>query len=162
MTGEIALSINATLLIQMLVFAAFVWFTMTFVWPPLQKALAERQAKIAEGLSAAERGRRELELAQHRALDEMKEAKHQANEIIEKANIRGAQLIEEAKEQARIQAEHAAKLAVEHLNQEVNRARASLQKEIANLAVAGASKILKRDINEQENRRLLDLLIEEI
>lgn len=156
------MSINVTLIIQMLVFACFVWFTMTFVWPPLQKALEARQAKIAEGLAAAERGQRELELAHHRALDELKEAKHQANEIIEKASFRAAQIVEEAKEQAKIQAEHAAKVAGEHLMQEVNRARASLHKEIGKLAVIGAEKILKREIDESRNRLLIDDLIEEI
>lgn len=156
------MSINVTLIIQMLVFACFVWFTMKFVWPPLQKALEARQAKIAEGLAAAERGQRELELAHHRALDELKEAKHQANEIIEKASLRAAQIIEEAKEQSKIQTEHAAKLAGEHLAQEVNRARATLRKEVGKLAVAGAEKILKIEIDEARNRILIDDLIEEI
>lgn len=156
------MSINVTLIIQMLVFLAFVWFTMTFVWPPLQKALAERQSKIAEGLAAAERGRRELELAQHRIIDELKDAKHQANEIIEKASLRAAQIIEEAKEHARAQTEHAGKVAAEHLAQEVGRARESLQKEIGRLAIIGAEKILKREIDEAHNRLLIDDLIEEI
>ena len=156
------MSINVTLIIQMLVFLAFVWFTMTFVWPPLQKALAERQSKIAEGLAAAERGRRELELAQHRILDELKDAKHQANEIIEKASLRAAQIIEEAKDHARIQTEHAGKVAAEHLAQEVSRARETLHKDIGRLAVIGAEKILKREIDEAQNRLLLDDLIEEI
>ena len=156
------MSINVTLIIQMLVFLAFVWFTMTFVWPPLQKALAERQSKIAEGLAAAERGRRELELAQHRIIDELKDAKHQANEIIEKASLRAAQLIEEAKEHARTQTEHAAKVAAEHLAQEVSRARETLQKDIGRLAIIGAEKILKREVDEAHNRLLIDDLIEEI
>ncbi|MCX7090162.1 MAG: F0F1 ATP synthase subunit B [Legionellales bacterium] len=156
------MSINVTLIIQMLVFACFVWFTMSFVWPPLQKALAARQAKIAEGLAAGERGQRELELAHHRAVDELKEAKHQANEIIEKASLRAAQIIEEAKEQAKIQADHAAKVAADHLVQEVNRARETLHKEIGRLAVAGAEKILKQEIDESRNRLLIDDLIQEI
>lgn len=156
------MDINLTLIVQMLVFACFVWFTMSFVWPPLQKALADRQAKIAEGLAAAERGQRELELANHRAVDELKEAKHQANEVIEKASLRAAQIIEEAKEQAKIQADHAAKIAAEHLVQEVNRARETLHKEVGRLAVAGAEKILKREIDASCNSLLLDGLIEEI
>ncbi len=156
------MSINVTLIIQMLVFLAFVWFTMTFVWPPLQKALAERQSKIAEGLAAAERGRRELELAQHRVLDELKDAKHQANEIIEKASLRAAQIIEEAKALARTQTDHAAKVAAEHLAQEVSRAREALHKDIGRLAIIGAEKILKREIDEAHNRLLINDLIEEI
>ncbi len=97
------MNINLTLVIQMLVFAAFVWFTMKFVWPPLAKALEERQDKIAEGLAAGERGKKELELAQHRIKDDLKAAKIQASEIIEKATKRAAQLIEVAKEDAILQ-----------------------------------------------------------
>jgi F-type H+-transporting ATPase subunit b len=92
----------------MLVFLVFVWFTMKFVWPPLAKALEERQDKIADGLAAAERGRKELELAQHRAKDDLKHAKEKASEIIEKAHQRGVQLVEEAKEAAKLQAERQA------------------------------------------------------
>ncbi|GGI86647.1 F0F1 ATP synthase subunit B [Legionella impletisoli] len=156
------MDINLTLVIQMLVFATFVWFTMKFVWPPLAKALEERQDKIADGLAAAERGRRELELAQHRVKDEMKQAKAQAAEIIEKANRRANQIVEEAKEEARIEAQKLAAMAEDQIAQEVNRARDDLRKQVASLAVAGAEKILKQEINENTNRALLDNLIEEI
>lgn len=156
------MEINFTLVIQMLVFGAFVWFTMKFVWPPLAKAMEERQDKIADGLSAAERGRKELELAQHRVKDELKHAKAQAAEVIEKATKRAAQLIEEAKEEAKIEAQKQVKLAHEQLQQEVNRAKDSLRKQVADLAVAGAEIILKKEINAQANSKLLDNLIEEI
>ncbi|KTC94622.1 F0F1 ATP synthase subunit B [Legionella erythra] len=156
------MDINLTLIIQMLVFAAFVWFTMKFVWPPLAKALEERQDKIADGLSAAERGRKELELAQHRVRDELKHAKAQANEIIEKANRRANQLIEEAKEAAKLEAQKQAKLAHDQLLQEVNHAKEGLRKQVAQLAIAGAEKILMKEIDEQANSKLLDKLIEEI
>jgi len=156
------LDINLTLVIQMLVFAAFVWFTMKFVWPPLAKALEERQDKIADGLAAAERGRRELELAQHRVKDEMKQAKAQAAEIVEKASRRAAQIVEEAKDEARQEGQKLAKSAQEQIAQEVNRAREDLRKQVAILAVAGAEKILMREIDEQANSALLDNLIEEI
>ena len=156
------MNINLTLVVQMLVFAVFVWFTMKFVWPPLVKALEERQEKIADGLAAAERGRRELELAQHRAKDEMKQAKVQSAEIVEKANRRAAQIIDEAKDDARQEAQKLAKIAEEHISQEVNRAKDGLRKQVAALAVAGAEKILVREIDEQANRALLDNLIKEI
>lgn len=156
------MDINLTLIIQMLVFAAFVWFTMKFVWPPLAKALEERQDKIADGLSAAERGRKELELAQHRVRDELKHAKAQANEIIEKASRRANQLIEEAKEAAKLEAQKQAKLAHDQLLQEVNHAKEGLRKQVAQLAIAGAEKILMKEIDEQANSKLLDKLIEEI
>lgn len=146
----------------MLVFLAFVWFTMKFVWPPLSKALEERQDKIANGLAAAERGRRELELAQHRVKDELKQAKIQANDIIEKASRRATQIIEEAKDDARLECQRIAKVAEEQLEQEVNRAKESLRKQVAGLAIAGAEVILKREIDEKANVALLDKLIEEI
>lgn len=156
------MDINLTLVIQMLVFATFVWFTMKFVWPPLQKALEERQNKIADGLAAAERGHRELELAQHRIKDELKHAKVQANEVLEKANLRAAQIIEEAKDTAHHQADQLAKIAQEHITQEVNRAKDQLLKEVSMLAMLGAEKILLREVDETKNSQLLDNLIEEI
>ena len=156
------MEINVTLVVQMLVFCAFVWFTMKFVWPPLSKALEERQDKIADGLASAERGRRELELAQHRVKDEMKQAKVQASDIIEKANRRATQIVEEAKDDARQEGQKLAKIAEEQIVQEVNRAKDTLRKQVATLAVAGAEKILMREIDEQANRALLDNLIEEI
>ncbi|WED42960.1 F0F1 ATP synthase subunit B [Legionella cardiaca] len=156
------MEINLTLVVQMLVFAAFVWFTMKFVWPPLARAMEERQDKIADGLASAERGRKELELAQHRVKDELKQAKAQASDIIEKATRRAAQMIEEAKEDAKLEAQKQAKIAHEQLQQEFNRARDSLRKEAAQLAVAGAQKILMREIDEKANSAILDNLIKEI
>ncbi|NSL17205.1 F0F1 ATP synthase subunit B [Tatlockia micdadei] len=156
------MEINLTLVVQMLVFAAFVWFTMKFVWPPLAKAMEERQDKIADGLSAAERGRKELELAQHRVKDELKQAKAQASEIIEKANRRAAQLIEEAKEEAKLEAQRQAKIAHEQLVQEINRAKDGLRNQVAQLAIAGAERILNREVDAKANSVLLDDLIEEI
>ncbi len=156
------MNINVTLVVQMLVFAAFVWFTMKFVWPPLVKALEARQEKIADGLAAAERGRRELELAQHRAKDEMKQAKLLSADIVEKANRRAVQIVDEAKDDARQEGLKLAKIAEEQIAQEVNRAKDGLRHQVAALAVAGAEKILMREIDEQANRALLDNLIKEI
>ncbi len=140
----------------------FVWFTMKFVWPPLSKAMEERQDKIADGLASAERGRKELELAQHRVKDDLKQAKAQASEIIEKASRRAANLIEEAKEDAKLEAQKQAKIAHEQLLQEINHARDSLRKQVALLAVSGAEKILNREIDAKTNSALLDNLIEEL
>lgn len=156
------MDINLTLIVQMLVFGAFVWFTMKFVWPPLVKALDERQEKIADGLAAAERGRRELELAQHRVKDEMKQAKIQSSEIVDKANRRASMIIEEAKGEARQEAQQLAKVAKEHISQEVNRAKDVLRKQVATLAVAGAEKILTQKIDSEMSESLLDDFIEEV
>lgn len=146
----------------MLVFAGFVWFTMKFVWPPIEKALQERQDKIAEGLAAAERGQRELELAQHRVKSDLKQAKAQSTDIIEKANQRAAQIVDEAKDNARKEAEKIASFAQQQIAQEVNHAKAGLREQLASLAVAGAEKIIMREVDEQANKKLLDSLIEEI
>ena len=140
----------------------FVWFTMKFVWPPLEKALQERQDKIAEGLAAAERGQRELELAQHRVKDDLKQAKAQAADIVEKANRRAAQLIDEAKVDAREEAQKVGRLAQEQLIQEVNHAKAELRHRVAALAVAGAEKIIRREVDEKTSHALMDNLIEEL
>ncbi|KTD57173.1 H+-transporting ATP synthase chain b [Legionella sainthelensi] len=156
------MEINLTLIIQMLVFAAFVLFTMKLVWPPLAKAMEERQDKIADGLASAERGRKELELAQHRVKDELKQAKIQSTDIIEKANKRAAQIIEEAKEAAKHEAQIQMKLAQEQLMQQINHAKDELRKQVANLAITGAEKILMREVDAKANTALLDNLIEEI
>lgn len=156
------MEINLTLVVQMLVFAAFVWFTMKFVWPPLAKAMEERQDKIADGLAAAERGRKELELAQHRIIDERKQAKVQYAEIIEKATKRAAQIVDEAKEEARQEAQRQTKIAQEKLQQEINRAKEELRQQVVSLAVAGAEKILQTEIDEKANTALLDKFIKEI
>lgn len=157
------MDINLTLIIQMLVFAGFVWFTMRFVWPPLSKAMEERQGKIADGLAAAERGRKELELAHCRARDELKQAKVQAVEIIEKAIQRATEIVEGAKKEAKEASETQAKIAKEQLNQEVRRAKDELRKDVAQLAVAGAEKILAQQFDQEKfNRHYLDNLISEI
>ncbi len=154
--------INVTLVLQMLVFIAFVWFTMRFVWPPLVRAMDDRQAKIADGLAAAERGRRELELAQHRIVDEMKQAKAQAAELIEKANARAMQIIEQAKTDARGEALQLAKVAQDQIQVEVGRAKQVLREQLASLVVAGAEKILTREINVDTHQALINQMIEEL
>ncbi|CZI99084.1 F-type ATPase subunit b [Legionella pneumophila] len=156
------MDINLTLIVQMLVFAAFVLFTMKLVWPPLAKALEERQDKIADGLAAAERGRKELELAQHRVKDELKQAKAHSADIIDKANKRASEIIEAAKEAAKREAQIQAKLAQEQIAQQVNHAKEELRKQVVKLAITGAEKILMREVDAKANSELLDNLIEEI
>jgi len=156
------MDINATLIIQMLVFAAFVWFTMTFVWPPLTKALEERRDKVAGGLAAAERGQRELELAQERIKEELKQVKVDAADIIEKAGRRASLLVDEAKNHARAEAERIAKTHAEQLAQEVNRAKEALRQQVGTLALAAAEKILMNEVDAEKNKAILDHLIEEL
>lgn len=151
-----------TLVVQMVVFIAFVWFTMKFVWPPLSKAMEERQDKISEGLAAAERGRREFELTQHRAKDEIRQAKAQANEIIELAKRRSSEMIEVAKHEAREEAQRQAKIAHEQLQQEINKAKEMLKKQVAQLAISGAERILQQEVDKASSNKLVDNLIAEI
>ena len=150
------------MIVQVLVFAAFVWFTMKFVWPPIEKAMQERQDKIADGLAAAERGQRELELAQHRAKDELKAAKAEVSQLVEKANKRALQIVEEAKNQARDEAKKVTSMAQQEIAQEVKNAKEGLRQQVAQLAVVGAEKIIGREVAEKDNKELLDKLIEEI
>lgn len=156
------MQINATLLGQMITFAVFVWFTMKYVWPPIIKAMQEREKKIADGLEAAERGHHELELAQHKATEQLRDAKIHAAEIIEHANKRANQMVEEAKERAREEGERLITLARGDIEQEIQGARQQLRSEIANLAIASAEKILARSIDAGTQHELVAKLITEI
>ncbi|ARD24408.1 F0F1 ATP synthase subunit B [Shewanella sp. 1_MG-2023] len=156
------MSINATLLGQAISFALFVWFCMKFVWPPLMNAIEERQKKIADGLADAGRAAKDLELAQAKANEQLKEAKATANEIIEQANKRKAQIVEEAKieadtERAKIIAQGQAEI-----ENERNRVKDDLRKQVATLAVTGAEKILQRSIDPEAHSDIVNKLVAEI
>jgi len=149
-------NINATLLGQAISFALFVWFCMKYVWPPLMKAIEERQKKIADGLQAAERAAKDLDLAQANASDQLKEAKRTATEIIEQANKRKSQILDEAREEAQAERQKILAQAEAELEAERNRARDDLRKQVATLAVAGAEKILERSIDKDAQKDILD------
>lgn len=153
------MNINLTLIGQSITFAVFVWFCMKFVWPPIMAALNERKQKIADGLAAAERGAHEQELAQKKATETMHEAKQQAQEIINQAQKRASEIVDEAKEGARAEAERIVTAANAEIEQEVNRAREQLRGQVASLAVAGASRVLKREIDAAANEDLLKDLV---
>ncbi|UFN69593.1 F0F1 ATP synthase subunit B [Vibrio alginolyticus] len=150
------MNINATLLGQAISFALFVWFCMKYVWPPLMKAIEERQKKIADGLQAAERAAKDLDLAQANASDQLKEAKRTATEIIEQANKRKSQILDEAREEAQAKRQKILAQAEAELEAERNRARDDLRKQVATLAVAGAEKILERSIDKDAQKDILD------
>jgi len=151
-------NINATILGQMIAFAFFVWFCMKYVWPPLTAAMAERQKKIADGLEAAERAEKDLELAQSRVADQLKEAKSEASGIIDQANKRATQIIDEAKEQAREEGQRLIAGAQAEIEQEVNRAKEQLRAQVASIAIAGAEKILEASIDENVHAELAEKL----
>lgn len=156
------MNINATLIVQMITFAFFVWFTMRFVWPPITKALEERRNKIAEGLAAAERGKKELELARHRAVEELREAKLQAADIIDKAQKRVSHMLDEAKGSAQAESARLIQMAHEQINQEINQAKEMLRKQVSKLAVSGAEKVLEREVDASAHQALFDKLVKEI
>lgn len=156
------MSINLTLIGQMITFILFIAFTQRFVWPHIMNALNERQEKIADGLAAAERSQRELELAQRKSAELLREAKVQAADIIDKANHRGTQLVEEAKGKAREEGKRLFALAQAEISQEVSSAKQALMRQVATVAISGAEKILGKQIDAAANNELMNQLIEEI
>lgn len=155
------MNINLTLLGEMLTFAIFVWFTMRFVWPPLMSALEERREKVASGLAAAEKGKRDLELARHKVNEMMMEAKGQAAQIIEQANQRAGHIVEEAKTRARTEGDRLLEIAKQDIDREFNMAREKLMMQVSSLVIAGAEKILKQEVNKSANDRLVDQMMKE-
>lgn len=156
------MEINATLIGQLITFAILVWFTMKYVWPPITKAMVEREKKIATGLEFAERSKRELENAEHKALSIMRDAKREASNLIEQAHKRSAQVIDEAKENARQEGSRLIDHAKSEIAREVTQAKEVLRKQLASLAVAGAEKIIQRNLDASAQAGLLDELAAEI
>ena len=156
------MDINATLFGQAIWFAVFIWITMKFVWPPLQKAMQARQKQIADGLAAAERGKHDLELAAKRSADVIREAKDRSNDIVGQAEKRAQQIVEEAKEAAKVEAARIVAGAKADIDQEVMRAKEHLRERVAELAVAGAGKILRREVDSKAHGELLGQLRQEL
>jgi F-type H+-transporting ATPase subunit b len=146
----------------MVTFAFFVWFCMKFVWPVIIESMEERQKKIADGLDAADRALRDLELAQTKATDQMKEAKQEAAGIVDQANKRANQIVDEAKVQARTEGDRLKVAAEAEIEQEINRAKEELRTTVAGLALAGAEKVLEASIDDKANRALVDNLAEQL
>lgn len=156
------MNLNLTLFGQMITFALFVFVTMRYVWPPMQKALEERRAKIAEGLEAAERGKHELELAQHRITDQLRESKHQAAMILEQANQKAARIIEEGKETARSEGHRLVEIAKAEIVQEYQAAREKLMTEVSEIAMEGMQRVLAGGVDQLTNSRLIDKFVADI
>lgn len=156
------MNINLTLIGQSITFIFFVMFVMKFVWPPLVAALDERKKTIADGLAAAEKGKHDGELAKQRVLDTLKGAKAQAQDIINLAEKRASEIVEESKDTAKVEGERIIAAANAELEQEVNRAREQLRGQVVSLAVSGASKVLKREIDEKANEDLLKDLVAQL
>lgn len=153
------MSINATLIAQMLVFLILVWFTMKFIWPPIMKAMEERAKRIADGLEAADRARKELADANTRADDEIKKARAEAAVIIERASQQAGQIVDKARADALLEAAKQKAQAQADIENMAHRARAELRGQVATLAVQGAEKILGREVNAETHKALLDQLV---
>ena len=150
------MNITATLFAQVLAFALFVWATKRWVWPLMLEKMETRQKTIADGLAAAEQGRRTLELSTRQADEAIKEARARAAEILAQAERRGAQLVEEARHTAKDEGSRELAAAKAEIEQEVTRAREELRDRVASLAVAGAEKILRREVDTRAHADLLE------
>lgn len=156
------MNINLTLIMQAVAFAAFIWFCARFIWPPLMKAIETRQKQIADGLAAGEEGRRELANAQKREAEIIAEAKARSAEIVAIGEKYKADAIDQAKVDAKVKADRIVAAAKAEIEQEVARAREQLRDSVADLAVAGATKILKRDVDRNVHAQLLAQLKSEL
>ncbi len=156
------MNFNLTFIGQIITFGVFVWFCARFVWPPLVQAMQERQKKIADGLNAAERAAKDLELAQDNAADKMREAKEEAASIIEQANRRATKLVEEAKADARRDGDRLRKAADDEIAHERNVARDELKAQVAVLALKGAEKVIDKSIDQSVHDEMLKKLASEL
>ena len=156
------MNINATLIGQAIAFFLFVVFCMKYVWPPILQALEERKKKIADGLAAAEHGKHEQALAEERAKELLREAKEQAGEIITRADKRASEIVDEAKDDARAEGDRLIVSARAEIDQEVNRVKEDLRGQVVAIALAGAGKVLEREVDETTHAELLNKLAAEI
>jgi F-type H+-transporting ATPase subunit b len=155
-------NITATLFGQMISFALLVWFTMKFVWPPVTKALAERQQRIADGLAAGERGKQEFGLAQKKATEILHEAHADAADVLAQTARRAAEIIEQSKNEARAEGERQIAAARVEIEQLTHHAREQLRAETSIAAIAVAGKILEREIDAKTHQKLLNELVGQI
>jgi len=150
------MSFNLTLIAQALTFALFIWFTVKVVWPFMLRAIEARQKTIADGLAAAEQGHKSLEASKRQSGEAIEQARGRAGEILAQAEKRAAQMLDEAKQAARAEGDREKAAAKAEIQQEVSRAREQLRDHVAALAVAGAEKILRREVDAKAHAELLD------
>ena len=156
------MNINLTLVVQMIVFATLIYITMKWIWPPLLNMMDERQRKIAAGLAAAEEGEKELAEARGKADAIVREARQRANQIIDHAQHRANELVEEAKGTASAEGARIVSAAQQQIELDTTRAKESLRREVAGIAVGAASKLLGREIDARTHADLLDKLATQI
>jgi F-type H+-transporting ATPase subunit b len=152
------MNINLTLIVQAVTFALFIWFTVKIVWPFMLRAIEARQKTIADGLAAAEEGKRSLEAASRTSDEEIRKARERAAEVLSHAEKRAAQLVDEAKSAAKEEGNREKAAAKAEIEQEMTRAREQLRDQVASLAIAGAEKILRREVDARAHGELLESL----
>lgn len=150
------MNINLTLFGQTIAFIIFVWFCMKYVWPPIMTALEARKKKIADGLAEAERGFKQQELAEQHAEKKLQEAKEQASEILGQAQKRANEIVEAAKSTAVEEGKRIKEAAQADVDKEVNKAKDQLRSQVSLLAVSGAERILKKEIDEKSHQEIMD------
>lgn len=156
------MNINYTLIGQSITFFIFVLFCMKYVWPPLLAAMQAREKRIEEGLLAADRADKDLELAQQNAVSKMAEAKHEAAGIVDQANKRANQIIDEAKDKAKEEADRILAAAHAEIEQEISQAKEALRGQVAELALVGAEKVLGESVDAAKHAAMLDKLAAEL
>lgn len=152
------MNLNLTLIAQALAFAALIWLIASKIWPPLLAAIEERQKKIAEGLAAADHAQKNLAQAEEKVAEELKAARAKANEIIEHAHQRANQIVDAAKAEALLEAARLKAATQSEIEAATTRAREDLRRQVSTLAVAGAEKLLRREIDADAHKALLDEL----
>ncbi len=156
------MNITLTIIAQALSFALLIWFTAKFIWPPLLAAIESRQKTIADGLADAERAKHDLDMAAKRSADILREAKEKAGEIVASGEKRASEIIEQAKTQAKVEGDRIVAGAKAEVDQEVFRAKEQLRTQVSAIALAGAGKILGREIDAKAHNDLLDKLAAEL
>lgn len=156
------MNINVSLIGEAIVFGLFIWLTMKYIWPYITKAMDERASKIADGLAAGERGRKDLENAQVKATELLHSARDRGAEVVEVANRQAARVLEEARKDAQAERQRQVDAAKAEIQQELNRAKQALRAEVANIAVTAAGRILEREIDPRAHKALLDELARQI
>ena len=152
------MNINLTIIGQSITFLVFVWFCKTYVWAAIRNAMDEREKQMADGLEAADRASKDLELAQEKATHYLREAKEKAAGIVDAANKRANQIVEEAKVSAREEGDRLKAAAQAEIEQEVNRAKEVLRTQVATLAWAGAERVLEASIDQNTHKELVEKL----
>ena len=156
------MNLNATFIGQIVAFAIFIYLTQRYVWPPIVAAMAERTQRIADGLQAADRAEKDLELAKQKVTEQLSSAKKEAAVIIDSANKRAIEIVEEAKDKARVEGDRLKVAAQAEIEQATSRAKEELRSKVVVLALAGAEKILESSIDQNAHNELVNKLAAEL